>query len=960
MLIIVRKRFKHSAPDLIEPIMLKFIDLCVPAGRKYDLRSQLIVYRNAVQQSAPKSLETVINYLIAKAEERLASATSQAETEMAALPTAQDQDDELPLQPATLMNDTFLDTDNVGNRERIERRLVVPAVRFVMDAFDTALDITKTNDRLEQVYLNIAQRAFEFCKTHNRKTDFRRVCESRLRKDLSTVMKYGTQQGHGLNLADPDTLARQLDIRFLQLETAVQLELWQEAFRTVEDIHSLITQRKSTRPAMMATYYEKLTEIFRAEGGKQTAVFHAAAWARYYHFAERAGSVSDKAAGCVLLSALAIPLGEVESKMRLITLLNLPQMPTREALVADAVTKHLKRVPSVLRQLYDLLEIDFQPLKSSKLLAPVITSLPSEYRSYLPALRDVFLSRLFVQLGDIYDAVSLSHILTLVKPLDETPWAIDASSLEQLLMTAARERNLPATVDHVAKTISFTAPPADSKHLSSLAICLHTAVSYLHPSTATRADIYASTIAADEEERKAAAVRRQIVIKRRELMDEANIRRDREEASLKAERSRLLAEETARAQREQTKQLERDRLQREMDATRRVEAEKLAQSLAAKGGLKIDISNIEDLDSSKLVAMQVEQLAKEKREHTDKLRIVARKVDHLERALRKEERPLLAADYEIQKEQDRKDWEAANTAAKKTALAQQKHDVALKSRLARMIPDYLVARQSIESQREVELRVAKEKAEARIREEKDKLRQKVLARRAAEREQREAEEREREEEERRIQGESGDCQRSRLIHAEEEEQREAAEAKRAADEAEAAAEAEARKTEEAAKLAAARAEREEQRRKDEELRQLREAREREAEEKRNALKRPSIPIRREAPPSTTVPSPSLAPTTVKAGGWRDRVASKAADGVTSTASPTPSPAPASPVPRLNGSPANGTVNGEATPSVAGPDGEANDKWRPSTRGNWRGRGGGSTPPTSGSSRGGSRLDSARR
>ena len=752
VLTINRKRFKHTTIQILEPIMIKFIDLCVQMSRKAHVRSALIAYKNAAQSVSIPSIELVLNRFISQSEAKLNTAIEQAKKEVAALPGDSVDDDDLPLQPSTILLDSFI--DSAGDKERIERRLIVPAQKFCWDAYDIALDTAKGNDRLEIIYQSIAHRALKFCKEHERKSDFRRLCEQRLRKDLANAAKYGHQQ-HAVNLADPDTLSRHLDTRFLQLSTAVELELWQEAFRSVEDIHGLIVGKKSTKPVMMANYYESLTQIFKAEGGKQTAVFHAAAWARYYQFAERAGQLKDSFPGCALLSALAVPLGEIEGKSRLVALLNLPKMPTRDALVKDAASKHLRKVPADLRQIYNIIEIDFQPLKAARALAPIVSALAPEYTSYLPALRDVVLSRLLEQLAQVYDTVSLSHILSLVKPFDGGPWDVDLQTLEKFLMSACRSGDVSANVDHVAQTITFQTSTIDLNRLSNLAIVLHNTLQYLTPTPVmSRAEAFEAAIAQAEEERKQTAQRRQIVTKRRELMEEANIRREREESTAKAERAKAHAEEAARREKEQNIQNERDRLQKQMEATRREEAKKLAESLAAKGGLKVDISGIEELDTSKLVAMQVEQIAKEKKELNERLRIVSKRVDHLERAFRKEERPLLAADYERQKEQDKVEHSQAIALAREQAIAQQAASVELKNRLTRMMPDYLVAREAVESQREVEFKASRAAAAKRIEEEKAAFKAQVIARRKAEREEREKRRLAEEEEDRLAAGQS--------------------------------------------------------------------------------------------------------------------------------------------------------------------------------------------------------------
>jgi len=191
----------------------------------------------------------------------------------------------------------------------------------------------------------IAQQAFKFCLKHQRKVEFRRLCET-LRLHLANVAKY-SHQAHSINLSDPDTLQHHLDTRFAQLNTSVELELWQEAFRSVEDVHNLLTMaKKAPRPAMMANYYEKLTKIFLMSGN---ALYHAAAWGKYYAIVTSIGGKSNeelsKLAGQVLVSALAVPVGlhsdepeEVKGRAgRLTSLLGLTKTPTRAGLLKDAV-----------------------------------------------------------------------------------------------------------------------------------------------------------------------------------------------------------------------------------------------------------------------------------------------------------------------------------------------------------------------------------------------------------------------------------------------------------------------------------------------------------------------------------------------------------------------------------------------------------------------------------------------
>lgn len=823
------KRFKQTPLATLDPILARFLNLCLTLRKPRLARDALSLYKIAAQQVSIPSIENVVREFLKNCEARLKEAEEEMKTVLGDATgdevkkeEAAEDDLELPLQPTTLLMDSLLGEGDAAalalasgasvdaalatkDKERVERTIVLPWLKFTWEAYKSALDITKSNSRLEGLYQSIALQAFGFCKSHSRRSEFRRLCEQ-LRKDVINAQKY-SHQNFGINFSEPETLSRHLDTRFAQLETAVEMELWQEAFRSVEDIHSLLVNpaaKKATKPAMMANYYEKLTRIFNAEGGANSgaaagstmAVFHAAAWARYLQFAERekerkeekggasaaaaASTSNEKANACVLLSALAVPLltapEDSRNTHRLVALLNLSKMPTRAGLIKDVLAKNiLRRVPSDLRELYNLVEVDFHPLTIAASIAPIVERLAkdAEYAPYVRGLRQVVLSRLFASLSELYSTLTIEHVIELVAPFQSGPWQITPAFLESFLVTASKQGSLGITIDHVAKAITFnnenedaaattkttssaegkptslaeltnlSAIAADiantggSSQLARLAAALQNTIYYLNPevalaAAAARKEALLTAVSAAEDERKAAQHRQAIVARRRQKLEEIRSRREKEQASARAERDRLAAQQAQEREAQLFLERERERVQKEIDAIRSVEAKKLAETLKARGALKIDMDNIESLDTDHLLQLQAKQIEKEQKETLERTRIIAKRVDHLERALRKEERPLIEADYERQKEADRVAHNAAILAQRQAATEKHQHDLALKQRLGRMMADYSKVRAVVESKRVEEFAAKRSAADKKIAEEKAKLKKKVLAERAEE------------------------------------------------------------------------------------------------------------------------------------------------------------------------------------------------------------------------------------
>jgi translation initiation factor 3 subunit A len=208
----------------------------------------------------------VINHYIDRAESSLTKAATSTEAAVVEAERVADLDE--GGSPESIMMSTMTEE---GERQRNERKLLVPWLIFVWETYRSVLDILKSNSKLELVYHRTAERAFTFCSQYKRKVEFRRLCEM-LRTHLTNLLKanvpFGTAPVNDKRLRGWDgwreeSVELHLNTRFKQLEVTTQLELWTEGFKTVEDIHTIMhIQKKAPKSKVMATYYEKLIKIF--------------------------------------------------------------------------------------------------------------------------------------------------------------------------------------------------------------------------------------------------------------------------------------------------------------------------------------------------------------------------------------------------------------------------------------------------------------------------------------------------------------------------------------------------------------------------------------------------------------------------------------------------------------------------------------------------------------------------
>jgi len=760
----------------------------------------------------------VLKRFIELAEQKVTEAQAKADEVQSSLessaPTANVEDLEAIETPESILLSTV---SGEQSRDRTDRAIVTPWLKFLWETYRTVLEILKNNARLEIMYQTTALQAFQFCLKYARKTEFRRLCEL-LRNHVQNAAKYSSQM-HAINLSDPDTLQRHLDTRFQQLNVAAELELWQEAFRSVEDIHTLLSLSK--RPAkniMMANYYEKLTRIFLVS---ENYLFHAAAWSRYYNLLRQSASVvasgqsskkdnpavseadMGRAASFVLLSALSIPVistsrsrgalvdvDEVRKNKnnRLTNLLGMSHAPTRAVLFKDAMSKGLlKRAKPEIRELYQILEVDFHPLSICKKISPILEQIGAdpEMEKYVLPLQQVILTRLFQQLSQVYESVELKFVQDLARFPD--PYQVTSGTIEKFIMNGCKKGDLAIRVDHATGVLSFDSDvfssakalhpgsgsgsaesetssvqrlqstPAEivRSQLTRLAKSLYITCQYVDPSynearRQAKAAAFARAQAGAEQEHQETLARRAIIEKKKEAASDALQKKQKEEETRKRIRAQQLQEAENQRLAEEQKERERKRLKAEQDRIRQEEIKKQLEDL--KTGVKgIDVGDmdLDELDSNRLRAMKLAQLEKEKHELNERLRVTGKRIDHLERAFRKEEIKLLPQDYEAQRERDLQAYEASKTETLQVAEQKHKENVALKHRLSRLVPVYEKFRDDVHERRHEEFEKRRKAAGRELQNKMDQRRKEFREKKAREHKEREERERmEREEEER--------------------------------------------------------------------------------------------------------------------------------------------------------------------------------------------------------------------
>lgn len=148
--------------------------------------------------------------------------------------------------------------------------LVSGALRYLWDAYRSVLDVMRNNSNLDSLYHEVVEKALVYCTAHGRTNEFRRLCEIQ-RMHMRAINTHQSQT-NAVDLSQPQAIQDYLKTRFRQLETASKLDLWQEAYRIIEDIDDLLNRTDTgLDKTLLSTYYSNLDMVFWKS---DNALFH--------------------------------------------------------------------------------------------------------------------------------------------------------------------------------------------------------------------------------------------------------------------------------------------------------------------------------------------------------------------------------------------------------------------------------------------------------------------------------------------------------------------------------------------------------------------------------------------------------------------------------------------------------------------------------------------------------------
>lgn len=762
------KKIRSAEPSAIEPIVFKFLELGVYLKKGKIIKDGLYQYRKNVQSSNDglSSVGSVSRKFIDLIESKMSSEQAKANEDE----NTDEEDLEGGVTPENLLISVYEKDQSVGG---FNDEAVTSWLRFTWESYRTVLDLLRNNSQLEITYSGVVNRAMQFCLKYNRKNEFKRLADM-LRQHLDAANYQRQKSKHyTVDLSDADTLQRYLDQRILQVNVSVKLELWHEAFRSIEDVHHLLSMSSSSpKSSVLASYYQNMAIVFSVSSNY---LVNSIALQKFYNLYQKNPNATEahftEHASHLLLSALAIPHDDLpivgcDPVLRLIGFLDLETKPTRAEMINFATEKSIfKRVDQAVKQFYELLaNLDIRTLKEKLTpLLPILVTKPY-FSRYITPLKKYIIREAYIDASKKFTCIKLDEFFNYLNL--PTPFDYSTLDLEKALLQAAMDDYVLFSIDRELETVTFVQDPFEVLGANTLFADTEQRVQddcedenfvpqedepepepiMTRNSTVRLQLLELAKVLKDTEGFSEASYAEKIKLARTELIRQNNeiIASEKELAEKCArqlelerksqsgvpltaeqvveERQRRMREEREAAEARQEAESQRragERRERELAEINEKTMRKLIEDANARGIIYIDPEEAKTMDLEKFKKITVELVSRNRKDLDDRMNSIFKKIDYTERAYRKLQIPIWERDAERQQERDLENYNNVKNMFMDKVKKEYEEGLALHKRLVNIYPSYEFFKQKIYASKKAQLQSKKAEFAAKLKEEKD-------------------------------------------------------------------------------------------------------------------------------------------------------------------------------------------------------------------------------------------------
>ena len=407
-----QKKSKHWSHSL-EQLMKQHIEFALEYDKHNYIKEGLTQFRNITQTSNVSSLETILKYYLETVEKKFDDSIKDVGDPAKYLKMIEEEDN--PEDLYLNVQDNNLD---ISKKDKVRKNW-----RVLIDAFRTELEQIYRNKKLEEVYCSFGKRAFAKCLKNKKTMEFKRLSDV-VKSHLSHNIKTFEKQSHAtvafaLDIKNADTNERLVDFRFTHQEHAKGLGLWQDCYRIIEDLNTLMKAKKNVNVRILIPYYENLYSIF---WHAKEYLFHAVAYQSYYSCQKNSGKDAETirdASSILVLSVLSIPNHPKEYtlhndifKKNCMLLSSSGVIHTKENLFQMIKSgSYLDLCHKDVRDLFFLMSEDKNMLTFSKQAEKIFEKLKEndQHNKFLPLIEENLIIQLLKQISSHYRKINFER-----------------------------------------------------------------------------------------------------------------------------------------------------------------------------------------------------------------------------------------------------------------------------------------------------------------------------------------------------------------------------------------------------------------------------------------------------------------------------------------------------------------------------------------------------------------------